>query len=85
MCRDALRAYIGLGLLGRAENPTLPTLAGPCVVPVVERVLCKSNDWDFNVFELNDVSQGNPLSVLGFFLLKQVTTGLSPCFRCLRN
>ncbi|XP_075265908.1 3',5'-cyclic-AMP phosphodiesterase 4C-like [Convolutriloba macropyga] len=45
--------------------------SGHCVVPVLEQVLRKVHSWDFNVFQLNDVSHGNPLSALAFFLLKQ--------------
>mmetsp|Transcript_21856 Transcript_21856/g.56912 ORF Transcript_21856/g.56912 Transcript_21856/m.56912 type:complete len:627 (+) Transcript_21856:271-2151(+) len=49
-------------------------ISGPKLVPAIERVLATSVQWDFNVFELDEVSQHNPLSTAAFFFLKQ--TGL---------
>ena len=50
------------------------TLMGAHVVPVLERILRRAQDWDFNVFELEQESQGNPLSVISFFLLNQASS-----------
>jgi hypothetical protein len=62
LCRDGQQSSMKM-LMG---------IAGPKLVPAIERVLAKSCDWDFNVFELDEVSQHNPLSTLGFFFMKQV-------------
>mmetsp|Transcript_30321 Transcript_30321/g.85696 ORF Transcript_30321/g.85696 Transcript_30321/m.85696 type:complete len:505 (+) Transcript_30321:404-1918(+) len=73
-----------LGTFALSETAPMPSastsdLSGYCVVPVLEQVLRKVHTWDFNVFHLNDVSHGNPLSALAFFLLKQ--SGLTRWFR----
>eukprot|EP00798_Chlamydomonas_sp_ICE-L_P001467 gene1467-32848_t len=35
------------------------------------RVLVKADQWEFDAFELEEASEGKPLSVLAFYLLKQ--------------
>lgn len=55
-------------------------ISGPKLVPAIERVLATSVQWDFNVFELDEVSQHNPLSTAAFFFLKQVPPAhTGPC------
>jgi len=72
-----LSSNLGIGHRG-IDNAAFSELSGPHMVPVLERVLARAQEWDFNVFELEEVSQGNPLSTLAFFLLKQ--SGLTRAF-----
>jgi hypothetical protein len=37
----------------------------------MEEVLSKVDDWQFDAFRLGEVSNGRPLSLLGFALLKR--------------
>lgn len=37
----------------------------------VERLLAKSDNWEFDMWELQDVTQGHALSVLGFYLIQR--------------
>jgi len=37
--------------------------------PKVLAVLAKIDDWQFDSFELNDVTSGRPLSTLGFAIM----------------
>lgn len=41
------------------------------LVPAMEAVLATVDDWRFDAFKLAEVTQGHPLSALGFWLMKQ--------------
>ena len=41
------------------------------LVPAMEAVLATVNDWRFDAFKLAEVTQGHPLSALGFWLMKR--------------
>ncbi len=41
------------------------------VVPEVERVLLTADNWKFDSLLLHDVTQGHPLSTLGFWIMQQ--------------
>ncbi|PNH07949.1 putative 3',5'-cyclic phosphodiesterase pde-1 [Tetrabaena socialis] len=41
------------------------------LMPAMEAVLATVDDWRFNAFKLAEVTQGHPLSALGFWLMKR--------------
>ncbi len=41
------------------------------LVPAMEAVLNTVDEWRFNAFRLAEVTQGHPLSALGFWLMKR--------------
>lgn len=44
---------------------------GTAPIPEVEAVLRTADHWHFDAFRLTEVSQGYPLSTLGFWLIQQ--------------
>ncbi|KAG2425826.1 hypothetical protein HXX76_013451 [Chlamydomonas incerta] len=57
---------------------TLPLPQQPCI-PEVERLLAKSDSWEFDMWALQEATQGHALSVLGFYLMRR--TGLMDRFK----
>ena len=52
------------------ELTNLPNI-GIAPIPEVEAVLRTADHWHFDAFRLTEVSQGYPLSTLGFWLIQQ--------------
>ena len=52
------------------EVSNLPSI-GTAPIPEVEAVLRTADHWHFDAFKLTEVSQGYPLSTLGFWLIQQ--------------
>ncbi|MEW5301730.1 MAG: hypothetical protein WDW36_004570 [Sanguina aurantia] len=48
-----------------ASTPALPLLSD------VERCLAAANDWNYDIFKLDELTEGRPLSTLAYFLFSQ--------------
>ncbi|EFJ40245.1 3'5'-cyclic nucleotide phosphodiesterase, partial [Volvox carteri f. nagariensis] len=74
--RHSRRTCSGTGSARRAAAPPPPP---PALLEEVERLLCSCDSWQFDTFNLQEVSGGHALSVLGFYLLQR--EGLLERFR----
>lgn len=53
------------------ESEDEKEVVGASLVPAMEAVLATVEDWRFDAFKLAEVTQGHPLSALGFWLMKR--------------
>ncbi|KAG2453156.1 hypothetical protein HYH02_002482 [Chlamydomonas schloesseri] len=51
--------------------PPPPALPPPPIIADVERVLARADEWCFDTWALDEVTQGHALSALGFYLLQR--------------
>ncbi|GLC65344.1 hypothetical protein PLESTF_000283100 [Pleodorina starrii] len=66
-------------VLGVVAPPPPPLPPPPLpVIEEVERVLARADSWQFDTWRLRDVTNGHPLSALGFYLIHRA--GLMPHF-----
>ncbi|GLI61128.1 hypothetical protein VaNZ11_003403 [Volvox africanus] len=59
---------LGGGLVG-AMTIKKPPSPPPPVIEEVERVLAQADSWHFDAWRLRDITNGHPLSALGFYLI----------------
>ncbi|KAG2485173.1 hypothetical protein HYH03_016063 [Edaphochlamys debaryana] len=64
---------VAQAMMMAAKKP--PTPPAP-VIEEVERVLAGADSWTFDTYKLREVTQGHPLSALGFYLIQRA--GLIP-------
>ncbi|GIL58439.1 hypothetical protein Vafri_13575 [Volvox africanus] len=64
------RSITGLsGVPGGPNSIKKPPSPPPPVIEEVERVLAQADSWHFDAWRLRDVTNGHPLSALGFYLI----------------
>ncbi|KXZ50318.1 hypothetical protein GPECTOR_17g957 [Gonium pectorale] len=71
-------AGAGKGAAAVLQPQQPPPPPSPAVIEEIERVLAQADSWQFDTWRLREVTNGHPLSALGFYLIQRsgLITGL---------